>query len=110
MIVNHVSRVMGAKRLTIREVAERAGVAYATVQGIRNDSSKRVDWKTLDALCRALEVGSLAELIEYVPDEVRSGDDPVHGANCPIAQTSDPMSCTCDDEPVPFRGQIGTGF
>ena len=35
---------------------------------------------------------------------------PVHGANCPIAQTSDPMSCTCDDEPVPFRGQIGTGF
>lgn len=38
------------------------------------------------------------------------GDDPVHGVNCPIAQTSDPMSCTCDDEPVPYRGQIGTGF
>lgn len=68
MIVNHVSRVMGAKRLTIREVASRANLAYATVQGIRNDSSKRVDWDTLDALCKALEVSTLTELIEYVPD------------------------------------------
>lgn len=38
------------------------------------------------------------------------GDDPVHGRDCPVAQTSDPMSCTCDDEPVPYRGQTGTGF
>lgn len=69
MIVNHVSRVMGAKRLTIREVAERSGLAYATVQAIRNESSKRVDWATLDALCRVLDVKSLTELIEYVPPE-----------------------------------------
>lgn len=68
MIVNHVSRVMGAKRLTIREVARRSGLAYATVQGIRNGTSKRVDWDTLDALCTVLEVESISELIEYRPD------------------------------------------
>lgn len=38
------------------------------------------------------------------------GDDPIHGRDCPITQTSDPMSCICDDEPAPYRGQIGTGF
>lgn len=65
MIVNHVSRAMGAKRLTIREVARRSGLAYATVQGIRNGTSRRVDWATLDALCGVLEVESLTELIEY---------------------------------------------
>jgi putative transcriptional regulator len=68
MIVNRVSEVMGRKRLTIREVARRSGLAYATVQGIRNDSSKRVDWDTLDALCRTLEVGSLCDLFEYQPE------------------------------------------
>lgn len=67
MIVNRVSEVMGRKRLTIREVARRSGLAYATVQGIRNDSSKRVDWETLNALCRTLEVTSLCELFEYAP-------------------------------------------
>lgn len=69
MIVNRVSEVMGRKRLTIREVARRSGLAYATVQGIRNDSSKRVDWGTLNALCRTLEVASLCELFEYVPGD-----------------------------------------
>lgn len=67
MIVNRVSEVMGRKRLTIREVARRSGLAYATVQGIRNDSSKRVDLATLDALCRTLEVSSLCELLDYRP-------------------------------------------
>ena len=40
----------------------------------------------------------------------------LHGARCAdcdqpmVAQTSDTVVCTCDDEPVPFTGQIGTGF
>lgn len=71
MMLNHVSRVMGERRLSIAETARRAGLAYTVVFGLYHDNVKRVDLETLDALCRALEVSSLADLIEYVPDERR---------------------------------------
>jgi putative transcriptional regulator len=68
MMVNHVSRVMGERRLSIAETARRAGLAYTVVFGLYHGTVKRVDLDTLDALCHALEVGSLSDLIEYVPE------------------------------------------
>lgn len=68
MMLNHVSRVMGERRLSIAETARRAGLAYTVVFGLYHGQVKRVDLDTLDALCRALDVRSLTELIEYVPE------------------------------------------
>ena len=65
MIVNHVSRVMGERRLSIAETARRAGLAYTVVFGLYHGSVKRVDLDTLDALCEALEVESINDLFEY---------------------------------------------
>ena len=67
MMVNHVSRVMGERRLSIAETARQAGLAYTVVFGLYRGRVKRVDLETLDALCQALKVNSLADLIEYVP-------------------------------------------
>lgn len=68
MMLNHVSRVMGERRLSIAETARRAGLAYTVVFGLYHGTVKRIDLDTLDAVCRALEVDSLADLIEYVPE------------------------------------------
>ena len=69
MIVNHVSRAMGERRLSIQEVVRRSGLAYSTVHDIYHDKARRMDWQTVDALCRGIGVATLAELFEYRPDE-----------------------------------------
>lgn len=68
MIVNHVSRAMGERRLSIRKVADSAGLSYSSVHAIYHDKARRLDWQTVDALCAAVGVQSLTELFEYVPD------------------------------------------
>lgn len=67
MIENRVSREMGARRLTMQEVARRSGLAYSTVHDIYHGRAKRLDLDTLDALCRAIGVASLCDLFEYAP-------------------------------------------
>lgn len=68
MIINHLSREMGARRLTIQQVAKASGLAYSTVLDLYHDRAKRMDWRTLDAICKAIGVESLGELFEYRPD------------------------------------------
>lgn len=69
MIINLLSREMGARRLTIRQVANASGLAYSTVLDLYHDRAKRLDLATLDALCKAVDVSSVCDLFEYRPDE-----------------------------------------
>jgi DNA-binding Xre family transcriptional regulator len=69
VIVNHVSRAMGERRLSIKEVARRSSLAYSTVHDAYHDKALRMDWKTVDALCRGIGVASLTELYEYRADQ-----------------------------------------
>jgi putative transcriptional regulator len=68
MIVNHLSRLMGERRLNIRDVSKLSGVTYASVLDLYHDRAARFDRLTLDRLCRALGV-PLCRVLEYVPDE-----------------------------------------
>jgi putative transcriptional regulator len=72
VIVNHVSRAMGERRLSIRAVAQRSGLAYSTVHAIYHDRAQRLDWQTVDGLCRGIGVRSLLDLFEYVSEEEAS--------------------------------------
>ena len=67
MILNHVSREAGARRLSIRDLARLAGVSYSAMHPLYHDRTKRLDLETLDGLCRALECQP-GDLFEYVPD------------------------------------------
>ncbi len=67
-IRNHVSRELGARRLTIQEVADRAGLSYGALWALYHDKTRRIEFTTLDALCRTLKCG-VADLLEYEPDE-----------------------------------------
>lgn len=75
MIINHVSRAMGERRLSMQEVARRTGLAYSTVHDIYHDKARRMDWNTLDALCQGIGVTSLGELFEYRPNVAPDQDD-----------------------------------
>ncbi|MGH9762962.1 MAG: helix-turn-helix domain-containing protein [Blastocatellia bacterium] len=67
---------------TVREVAERAGIYSAndlhvkadihveTAYGIWNGTTRRVDFSTIDKLCRLLKV-PVGQLIEFIPDAGR---------------------------------------
>ena len=67
-IVNNLSREMGTQRLSVQEVARRAGLHYNTVYELYHDRSRRIDFETLDKLCRALGVG-VGDILEYREDE-----------------------------------------
>ena len=64
MIRNRLSALMGAQRVTQRELQRRTGLSYATINELYHDKSKRLDFGTLDKLCRALGVG-VGEILEY---------------------------------------------
>ena len=51
----------------IKDVAEKAGLSALAVSGIWNNASLRVDLKTLNALCNALNC-TPGDLFEYTPD------------------------------------------
>lgn len=61
MITNHLSEIMGRKRLKISDVLNGTGLARNTVAELYHGRAKRVDMETLDKLCTYLgvEVGEL---------------------------------------------------
>ena len=70
MIVNHLSAVMGARRVNMHQLARETGIAYSSLHAFYHDTTRRLDFQTLDRLCRALGVG-VCELLEYRADDER---------------------------------------
>lgn len=68
MVINHLSEIMGRKRLKIADVVAGTGLAINTVSGLYHDKVKRVDLETLDKLCDFLEVG-IGDILEHVKEE-----------------------------------------
>ncbi|KJD42544.1 helix-turn-helix domain-containing protein [Paenibacillus terrae] len=69
MIVNHLSEIMGRKRLKVADVVAGTGLAVNTVSGLYHDKVKRVDLDTMDKLCAFLEV-KLGDILEHVADTI----------------------------------------
>lgn len=67
MVINHLSEIMGRKRLKISDVVSGTGLAINTVSGLYHDKVKRVDLETLDKLCDFLEVG-IGDILEHVKE------------------------------------------
>ena len=67
MIVNHLSRLLGEKRMSVAELERASGVPYLSLHQLYHGRAKRADFGTLDKVCRALGVG-VGDILEYVPD------------------------------------------
>jgi len=64
VIVNHLSRLLCERQMSVRELAARTGLSYPAVHRLARDQTTRFDGATLDAICRVLDVG-VGELLEY---------------------------------------------
>ena len=62
----------GKPVLTVRRIAEESGLPQSVVTGLTAGRAGRVDFKTLDKLCRYFNVQP-GELLEYVPDDPEAG-------------------------------------
>ena len=61
----HLSKILGERRITQRDLAKRSGLSNFTVNKLYNEKWKGVDQHTLVALCKALDV-QVGDLFEYV--------------------------------------------
>ena len=68
MLKNHLSKLMGEKRYSIVEVSRKTGLTTSTISNLYNDKVKRLDFDTLEKLCKLLNCNT-QDIIEYIPDE-----------------------------------------
>jgi putative transcriptional regulator len=66
MRIGELARHQG---LTIKALAERAGVAYNTAHALATGRATRIDLDTLDRICAALQVPPGDLLIRHVAEE-----------------------------------------
>lgn len=74
MLINHFKEIVDGKGLYQRDVVRGTGLAINTVAGLYNNTTKRVDFDTLNKVCKFLGV-SVGEILEYKEDEEAAGDE-----------------------------------
>ncbi|MGF1831533.1 helix-turn-helix transcriptional regulator [Photobacterium angustum] len=68
MIKCHLSAIMGAKRLKIADVVRDAEINRNTVTRLYHETNNRIDFDTLEKLCRYLNC-DVGDLLEITDDE-----------------------------------------
>lgn len=68
MIKIYLSRLLGEKRITQKELSERADIRPGTINAYYHEYTKRVNLKDLNKICDFLNC-KLSDLIEYIPDK-----------------------------------------
>lgn len=63
-VKSKLSICMGIKRLNIQDVYEKTGLARSTIASLYHDKTQRIDYDTLDKLCKLFEC-SIGDIIEY---------------------------------------------
>lgn len=74
MIRIHLPELLGRNRMTQQQLALRTGIRPGTISDIYNEMCIRISIEHLDKICEVLNC-DLAELIEYVPNEVKIMDE-----------------------------------
>jgi len=66
MIVCTLNMEMARRRMNIEKLSKASGLARSTVSMLYNDKAKRIDFDTMDKLCKALDTtpGKLFAWIE----------------------------------------------
>jgi len=66
MIKCHLSTLLGSKKLKIADVVRDTGLNRSTVTRLFHETNNRIDFETLEILCRYLEctVGELLEVCD----------------------------------------------
>jgi putative transcriptional regulator len=70
MIRSHLSRILGEKKLRIADVARESGLSRKAITYLFKETGARVDFDTLDRVCKYLGC-TIGELLEYVPGDAK---------------------------------------
>lgn len=73
MIKCHLSAILGVKRLKIADVVRDSGINRNTITRLYHETNNRIDFDTLETLCRYLEC-DISDLLE-IRDDTDSVDD-----------------------------------
>lgn len=68
MIKIHLSKILGEKRITQKELAEKTGIRPATIHEIYHEFIDRINLEHLSLICKALNL-KVEDILEYVPDK-----------------------------------------
>ncbi|PZN98599.1 MAG: transcriptional regulator [Alphaproteobacteria bacterium] len=70
----HLDRVLLERRMSLTELADRAGITIANLSVLKTGKARAIRFTTLDALCRELDCQP-ADLIARVPGPQGEGAD-----------------------------------
>ena len=68
MIKIHLSKILGEKRMTQKELAERTEIRPATIHEMYHELIDRVNLEHLSSICRVLNT-QVEDILEYIPDK-----------------------------------------
>lgn len=63
-IKSRLSVLMGERRYNIQDVYEKTGLSRSTIARLYHDKTQRVDYDTLDKLCKLFDC-VVSDIIEY---------------------------------------------
>ena len=72
-IKNKVSEVAGKRRLQVSDLARAAGISWETADRLWNGKTTGIDFRTLNALCKALGC-QVCDLLVYIPEETEANN------------------------------------
>jgi putative transcriptional regulator len=64
----HLSKILGERRISQRELARMSGLSNFTINKFYNERWQGIDQYTLVKLCKALSI-QVGDLFEYIPSE-----------------------------------------
>ncbi|AMN50283.1 helix-turn-helix transcriptional regulator [Psychrobacter sp. P2G3] len=67
MLVNHLPTLLAERRPKVADAVRATGISKTTLHKIYNDQSTRIDFDTIDKLCKYLEV-EVGDIFEYVEE------------------------------------------
>lgn len=74
MVIIHLSRILGEKRISQAELSRRTGIRPMTINDWYHDITDKISLDHLDKICEVLEC-SVTDIIEYIPNKKRITDE-----------------------------------
>lgn len=68
MIKIHLSKILGERRMSQKELAEKTNIRRATINEMYHELVERVNLDYLSRICEVLNI-KIEDLLEYVPDK-----------------------------------------
>lgn len=71
MVINHLSKILGEKRMTQSELSRKTGIRAATINELYHDIARGISFEQLDRICEVLDC-DISQLFEYVPNNIKT--------------------------------------